>query len=76
MPCGGLLHLHVCDLQDQGDQQQGIQEQVDQDILEEQLNNQNIFINDSKYILKNWFIVIQYYIISMLVRTRVMFESE
>ena len=76
MPCGGLLHLHVCDLQDQGDQQQGIQEQVDQDILEEQLNNQNIFINDSKYILKNWFIVIQYYIISMLVHTRVMFESE
>ena len=76
MPCGGLLHLHVCDLQDQGDQQQGIQEQVDQDILEEQLNNQNIFINYSKYILKNWFIVIQYYIISMLVHTRVMFESE
>ena len=41
MPCGGLLHLHVCDLQDQGDQQQGIQEQVDQDILEEQLNEQS-----------------------------------
>ena len=41
MPRGGLLHLHVHDLQEQGDQQQGEQEQGVQDSLEEQPNGQS-----------------------------------